>query len=84
VSGRKRARVQQLAQHRTWQLRLSPGDLAVLDPLGIGPSRLATDYFSQYPTPNDPGIDGLNLVGYRFAAPIQNTFNTGIAASITG
>ena len=50
----------------------------MLDPLGIGPSRLATDYFSQYPTPNDSGIDGLNLVGYRFAAPIQNTFNTGI------
>ncbi len=57
---------------------LSPGDLAVLDPLGIGPSRLATDYFSQFPNPNDSGIDGLNLVGYRFAAPIQNTFNTGI------
>ena len=57
---------------------LIPGDLAVLDPLGIGPSRLATDYFSQFPTPNDSGIDGLNLVGYRFAAPIQNTFNTGI------
>ncbi len=57
---------------------LSPGDLAALDPLGIGPSRLATDYFSQFPVPNDSGIDGLNLVGYRFAAPIQNTFNTGI------
>ena len=28
--------------------------------------------------PNDSGIDGLNLVGYRFAAPIKNTFNTGI------
>ena len=57
---------------------LSPGDLAVLDPLGIGPSRLATDLFNQYPAPNDPGIDGLNLAGYRFAAPISNTFNTGI------
>ena len=28
---------------------LSPGDLAVLDPLGIGPSRLATDYFEPVP-----------------------------------
>ncbi len=57
---------------------LTPSQLAVLDPLGIGPSRLATDYFNKFPTPNDPGIDGLNLVGYRFAAPVSNTFNTGI------
>ncbi len=55
---------------------LSPGELAQLDPLGIGPSRLATEYFNQFPAPNDVGIDGLNLVGYRFAAPIENKFNT--------
>ena len=57
---------------------LTPAQLATLDPLGIGPSRLATDYFNQFPVPNDSGIDGLNLVGYRFAAPVKNTFNTGI------
>jgi Carboxypeptidase regulatory-like domain/TonB dependent receptor-like, beta-barrel len=55
---------------------MSPADLASIDPLGIGPSQLASDYFKQFPTPNDPGIDGLNLVGYRFAAPIKNAFNT--------
>ena len=55
---------------------MGPSDLASVDPLGIGPSRLASDYFKQFPAPNDPGIDGLNLVGYRFAAPIQNEFNT--------
>jgi hypothetical protein len=58
---------------------LTPAQLATLDPLGIGPSQLAAAYFNQYPVPNDNGIDGLNLVGYRFAAPIENTFNTGIA-----
>ena len=55
---------------------LTPGELAQLDPLGIGPSRLATEYFQRYPVPNDPGIDSLNLVGYRFAAPVENRFNT--------
>jgi hypothetical protein len=57
---------------------LTPSQLAMLDPLGIGPSALASQYFKSFPEPNDPGIDGLNLVGYRFAAPIKNTFNTGI------
>ena len=55
---------------------MTPAELASVDPLGIGPSRLATDYFKTYPVPNDPGIDGLNLVGYRFAAPLKNAFNT--------
>jgi hypothetical protein len=31
-------------------------------------------YFSQYPSPNDPGRDGRNLMDYRFAAPIENDF----------
>jgi hypothetical protein len=57
---------------------LTPSELAMLDPLGIGPSQLASQYFKSFPTPNDSGIDGLNLVGYRFAAPLKNTFNTGI------
>ena len=55
---------------------MTPAELATVDPLGIGPSKSVSDYFSQFPTPNDPGIDGLNLVGYRFAAPLNNAFNT--------
>lgn len=55
---------------------LSPGDIKALDPLGIGPSLAASQYMKQYPLPNDPGIDGVNLMRYRFAAPIQNDFKT--------
>jgi hypothetical protein len=57
---------------------MSPAELAAIDPLHIGPSLAASQVFQQYPVPNDPGIDGFNLVGYRFAAPVQNTFNTTI------
>jgi hypothetical protein len=57
---------------------MTPAELAAIDPLQIGPSLAALDVFRQYPEPNDPGIDGFNLVGYRFAAPIRNTFNTTI------
>ena len=31
-------------------------------------------YFRQFPSPNDPGRDGRNLMDYRFAAPIENEF----------
>ncbi len=55
---------------------MTPAELASVDPIGIGPSRLVSDYFSQFPVPNDPGIDGVNLAGYRFAAPVNNSFNT--------
>ena len=35
------------------------------------------EYFqSRYPAPNDPGRDTNNIAAYRFAAPIENTFNT--------
>jgi hypothetical protein len=57
---------------------MTPAELAAVDPLHIGPSLAAMDLFRNYPTPNDPGIDGFNLVGYRFAAPVENTFNTTI------
>ena len=40
----------------------TPGQLAGLDPLGIGPSVLAAQYFKQLPLPNDPGVDGYNLI----------------------
>jgi hypothetical protein len=55
---------------------LSPMELAAIDPLGIGPNTAAMAYLQQYPAPNDPGRDGLNIVGFRFAAPIKNKFDT--------
>jgi len=56
----------------------TPSELASLDPLGIGPSVAAAQYWSVYPTPNDPGRDGHNIMTYRFTAPYANTFNTNI------
>jgi hypothetical protein len=58
---------------------MSPADIAAIDPLGIGPSRAAATYFGQYPAPNEPGLDGQNIMDYRFAAPIENIFNTFIS-----
>jgi hypothetical protein len=55
---------------------LSPGQIAALDPLGIGPNRAVSEHFRRYPLPNDPGRDGINYMGYRFSAPIENEFNT--------
>jgi Carboxypeptidase regulatory-like domain len=55
---------------------MSPADIAALDPLRIGPSVTASEYFRQYPAPNDPGRDTNNIPAYRFAAPIENTFYT--------
>jgi hypothetical protein len=55
---------------------LTPSQLAAIDPLGIGPSLAASQYFKQYPSPNAPGLDGKNIMEFRFAAPIENTFTT--------
>ena len=55
---------------------LTPAQIARLDPLGIGPSKGVSDHFKKYPLPNDPGRDGINYMGYRFAAPIENEFAT--------
>jgi hypothetical protein len=55
---------------------MAPTDIAELDPLGIGPSVAASQYFQQYPAPNDPGRDVNNIAAYRFAAPIENEFYT--------
>lgn len=55
---------------------LSPAQVATLDPLGIGPSRAASQHFKQYPLPNEPGLDGANIMDFRFSAPITNDFNT--------
>ena len=57
----------------------TPTQLAGIDPLGIGPSALASQYFKQMPLPNDPGLDGYNLMAYRFTAPFSNTYNTTLA-----
>lgn len=58
---------------------MTPAQLAALDPLGIGPNRAALSYFNQYPSPNEPGLDGQNIMDFRFAAPVENTFNTFIS-----
>lgn len=53
---------------------MTPAEIAAIDPLRIGPSQAAMEYFRKYPSPNDPGKDGNNLMSYRFAAPIENDF----------
>ena len=55
---------------------LSPSQIATIDPLGIGPSVAASQHFKQYPLPNEPGLDGANIMDFRFSAPIKNDFNT--------
>ena len=55
---------------------LTPGELTAIDPLHLGPSQDVAAIFNQYPHPNDPGTDGYNIVGYRFASPLENRFNT--------
>jgi hypothetical protein len=56
----------------------TPSELAALDPLGIGPSLLASEYFNGLPEPNDAGLDGYNIMAHKFTAPFTNTFNTTI------
>jgi len=59
---------------------LSKGDLTAMDPLNMGPNQAVMNFFQSYPMPNDTGAgDGLNYGGYRFAAPIHNSFDTYIA-----
>jgi hypothetical protein len=58
---------------------MTPAETAAIDPLGIGPSRAASQYFKQFPSPNEPGTDGHNLMDFRFAAPIENKFHTVIS-----
>jgi hypothetical protein len=58
---------------------LTPAQVAGIDPLGIGPSRAASQYFRGFPMPNEPGLDGVNIMNYRFAGPIANDFKTYVA-----
>jgi hypothetical protein len=60
---------------------LTPDEVKSLDPLGIGPNQAALAHFKLYPESNDPGRDGLNLVGYRFSAPIKDDTNVAIVRS---
>ncbi len=61
---------------------LTPGELAAIDPAGIGPSLNALAHFQEFPIPNSPGtFDRLNIVGFNFAAPINNDFLTYILRS---
>jgi hypothetical protein len=58
---------------------LTPAQIATLDPLGIGPSLAASQYFKQYPQPNGPGLDGHNIMDFLFSAPIEDKFKTFIS-----
>jgi hypothetical protein len=58
---------------------LNPSELRRIDPLGIGPSLTAAQYFKGYPSSNDPGRYPNNIEAYRFSAPVNNTFRTYIA-----
>ncbi len=51
-----------------------------IDPLKIGPSPAALDYFRSFPDPNDSTVgDGLNTAGYRFTASTPLIWNTFIS-----
>ena len=58
---------------------LTPAEAAAIDPLGIGPSRTASQYWQQYPLPNEPGLDGQNIMSYRFKGPVTDSLRTYIA-----
>lgn len=55
---------------------LGPAQLKAMDPLGIGPSSVALNYFKTYPVPNDFTVGNVvNYAGYRFAAPTTQSYN---------
>jgi hypothetical protein len=58
---------------------LTPAQVAGIDPLGIGSSQAASTYFRQFPSPNEPGQDGHNIMNYRFKGPLTNDFKTLVA-----
>lgn len=56
---------------------LSPAAIDSLDRGGPGPNIATLNAWAALPEPNSDGFsDNFNLRGYRFAAPISNTFNT--------
>jgi hypothetical protein len=65
---------------------LSPAELAAIDPLGIGPGAATLAHFNQYACASggtcgnsSGGFDSTNIVGFTFAAPIDNFFRTWVA-----
>ena len=51
-----------------------------IDPLKVGPSPAALEYFRSFPAPNDSTVgDGLNTGGYRFTALTPLVWNTFIS-----
>ena len=60
---------------------LSPSEIQQMDPQGIGVNTgVMIPYFNAFPLPNDNSVgDGVNLQGYRFAAPNLTTDNWYIA-----
>ncbi|MFZ1139811.1 MAG: carboxypeptidase-like regulatory domain-containing protein [Candidatus Sulfotelmatobacter sp.] len=55
---------------------LGPTQLQQMDPLGVGPSQVALNYFHTYPLPNDYSTGNIvNYAGYRFAAPTLTSAN---------
>jgi hypothetical protein len=58
---------------------MTPAEIQGIDVLGIGPSRAASQYFNQYPSPNEPGDRPNNIDRFRFAAPLENQFWTFIS-----
>lgn len=55
---------------------LNASQLQQMDPLGVGPSAVALQYFNTFPQPNDPNYgDAPNFAGYRFSAPTLNKDN---------
>ena len=60
---------------------LSPDELRTrVDPLGIGVNQAAMQLLQTYPAGNDTSVgDGVNIVGFRFAAPTNSKTDTYIA-----
>ena len=66
---------------------LSPAEVTSLDPEStdpswtgpVGPNPAVLAYDQTLPDPNDSGsFDGLNILGYRFGAPVSNLYNTAV------
>lgn len=57
---------------------LTPAEAAAIDPLAMGPNMAVINHFRNFPGQNDPGPDGLNIVGFRFNAPIENRFDAAV------
>ena len=62
---------------------LTPAEIAAIDPLGIGPSRAASQYFKQYPSPNEPGRDGQNIMDYPVCGADRESISTPSSAAST-